>query len=145
VRACAAGLGRLVGALHGGSCCCREWGRRDTGPGMASRSLSRGDLPIGPSRSRRLPTLRMLAKGAAKQPVHCPRGSMPTQACNQRLDGVPENPQLQQESPLRSNTCTRNGALPGGLTAGTELWITALPWRRSVAPGNHRTRDFHTP
>jgi hypothetical protein len=140
VGAGTAGLGRLVGALHGSSSGSVGFARDSAVHGtrfarprislcMGQRALGRLTLPAqtgqftgrcsGVARvaaRRWLPglprALEVTARAhlAARQPVAS------------RNQG---NPRLEQKHPYRSNTCTTACGFAGGLTVVVELWITA--------------------
>jgi hypothetical protein len=122
VRAGAAGLGRLVGALH--DCSFR-------GPSTVSTQIAAG-LPAAVSGDdarqmpgascsvcralplcRLAPVVRLVTKHSRK-----------TLLSNELVRWG--NPLLEQKPPLRSNTCTTNRGLQGPLTWRAELWITSV-------------------
>ena len=138
-----AGLGRLVGALHGSSS-----GSVGVRSGCSSgRPLSRRpsekDLANGPGISlcigqRNVHAQRLLLRctvlqGAAPKALASglPRSlsrlgvCAPDEAQRMLLLGNQGNPRLEQKHPYRSNTCTTSCGLARGLTGVDELWITA--------------------
>ena len=120
VRAGAACLGRLVGALHGhflqGFLGPQRWAQ--VAPARAGYRMRYAGWWM------RVMGLRCDLVATLAAP--CGAGQSVQGKFCQRAPARRGNPLLEQKAPLRSNTCTTNRGLAGGLTGAGALWITMV-------------------
>ena len=118
VRAGAACLGRLVGALHGH---------------FLQGFFGAATLGVGRTGGGRMPdagcgmrVMGLRCDLVATLAAPCGAGQSVQGKFCQRAPARRGNPLLEQKAPLRSNTCTTNRGLAGGLTGAAVLWITMV-------------------